>query len=315
MGEGSANNEEYRAGDLTLELLASPVTHKIINVLPETGESGIPKANLVAVGPARARVDRLAEIARLERFGLVACDGSTVRGTPATVDLMEAWNLLLGWGRIGWLREVLRPESEDELRLALEVHRLWAGEILVQLAIKPSGVKELTDRLNGPSLSTVKRLVKLAHEAELLEKRLTPSGSAGYHLTRLGCLLVRPMSAVFRSEEGIPGYVTLPPSMDVFRAGLAVAAQLLTLPAGKDRDILFEVLDDRERPMIVKRARFREGALAELTPSPHTASLPCVAGTVDAWLSLFIKRDAAGMMAFNPGAKGALRQLRRDLAF
>lgn len=305
---------ERPAATLALALLTSRAKLALIDSLPGPAAAGIPVREVLPPSVLAGQENLRREAAELECLGLIERVEDSLRRTVATADLILIRTLLQKWGWATLPSGLDSGELPATPSLAAMLHQIWAAEILVRLAIQPAGVGDLTAALAGPSLSTVKRHVAAAQDAGLLTKGMSPGqGRRSYSLTRRACLLIRPLCAALRFEERHIGDIALPPTTEVLRAGMAVVAQLLTPGSGPDRDILFEVLDDEGRPLVIKRASYRDGRLVRVAPSPHFSDLPCIAGTVSAWYDLVIDGNPGGMLASNRGAKTALRQLRRDL--
>lgn len=302
---------EYTAGRLSLRLLSSRANIDLINALrdPRSGD-------VAELDPDRKGFG--SRIAEFEDYGLLRRIGDRIEPTDAFWELLQVWDLLERWIYAG--RPVL-PIT----RLISLVHLIWAANLLVRLALGPSTSGQLAETLADASATTIKRYLRRAQDMELVAKAAAPSGRRRrpgarpgrprYRLTRRACLLIRPLSAALRLEERHFGDFALPPSPEVYRAGMAVLAQLLTPPPDKDLDILFEVLDDAGGRMVIKRAIYSRGRLHTVAPSPHSDSLPCIAGTVSAWYDFLIDLNPSGLLAHNIGAKSTLRRLKRDLTY
>lgn len=305
---------EWPAATLTLSLLASREKIALIESLPGPDAPGISEREVLPPSVLSGQAHLLREAAELETLGLIEHVGESLRRSSAADDLNLVRTLLQEWGWGARRSDSEAAELPATPDLAAMVHQIWAAGILISLAIQAAGVGELTTSLAGPSLSTVKRHVSTAQNAGLLAKGIFPGkGRQHYSLTRRACLLIRPLCAALRLEERHLGDFALPPTLEVLRAGMAVNAQLLTPDPEIDRDILFEVLDDKGLPIVIKRARYRDGRLVDMRPSPHFSDLICISGTMSAWYALIIDLDPGAMLAHNRGAKTILRQLRRDL--
>lgn len=315
----SEGGREAPSGQLSLRLLTSPALLRIVDALPRQNDPWMDEDDMLpaSLNPAISNViERLDE---LEGLGLIERRGKRLRRSRAGEEFLTVRNLLDQWtwgdqpGRSG-----IGTDLPDISSLANMLNQLWKGRLLIRLALNPAGATELSESLPETSLSTVKRYLQKARDMGLVEKRRTPSGRLGYHLTHRACLLVRPFSAALRLEQLYLSENAAPPSEEVIAAGLAVAAQLIRPKQLDEREVLLLVQTPGGNPLVSRRAIYRDGRLVTSMPagdSHDSPGTPTIAGSVDGWFSLFIERDVGQMTARYPGSKGLLRQLRGNLRF
>lgn len=306
----SMDSQPLLAGHLSLLLLTSPAKIALIESLPQPTDSGLPESALHPI--AMPGTDIWRDLNELESLALVDRTEGTVRRTAAIEDLIAIRTALFEWSWDG--RQTANDSAEIPAAppLAYLVHRIWATDILVHLALHPASPKQVGQVLPGYSLSTIKRYLHGANKANLLGKGLDGNRRSQYSLTRFGLLLIRPLCCALRFEQRHLSDFTLPPSAETLRAGLAVVARLLQLESGQDRDILFEVSNDVGEPIVVLLALYRDGVLAGIEPAEHDDGPLCIRGSASAWYDLIVDGDLGGMLAINRGATTVLRQIPRE---
>lgn len=293
----------------TLGLLASPFNVALLELLPPVASDGAGFEEIVSSLAPGSAVKVAEHLRELESLGIVDRGGRGHSQTAAGLELIAVLAVLRDWAWSGPARAEPVLTLLGSTNLAEGLRGVWATDMLVELVLSPATTGELVTRLPGRSESSVKRLLSLGYEAGIIERGVDPLDRRRYGLTRHGMGLIRPLAAILRFERRHLADHVEAPGPRLFRAGMAVVAELTDPPGDGDREMLFEVFDAEGREIAVEHARYREGRLRRHTPSTHFEHIPWIRGTPEAWYDLIVDRDFGAMLARGKGAKRTLQRI------
>lgn len=298
----------------TLGLLASPLTQEILDLLLPHGEKEVQlRFGDIAVA-AYGAGDELSDcLFGLEAAGLVKRINDRYELREAGTELLELRALLHDWIWSGPIAARATTTRLGATYLAEELRGVWAGDILVSLAIRPATRRELLLTSVGYSESSLKRLLRAGRKADIIKRGVDGSELRRYGLTRHGMGLARLIAGILRFERRHLAHIAKPADDRLLLAGLMIVAQTLELPGVRDRELAFEVVDEDGEYVVGVRASYRDGKVRRFKPSPRLDDIAWIRGAPDAWYDLVVDGDTARMLAQGAGATRALGQIHRSI--